>query len=124
MKIQGGMFCRRLCVPVAAQKSTHRARNTMAVLLSGAAGGVSLFALRDDDFHCPRCGVPCRDQRAVQPAHSTLGRPPRERFEPGRENEGERRKFVAWFPQNRGRSEAAAGTAFKRWWRTARFCKG
>ena len=117
MKVQGGMFCDGCGVPVAAQKSTHRARNTASVLLAGATAGLSLWGLAAGEFHRPRCGGPVRGVDEPFDPRQHSGPPPCERFEPGRE-EGERRKFVAWYLQNRGRSEAAAGTAFKRWWQT------
>jgi hypothetical protein len=48
---KGGMYCRECDRPVAAQKTTHGIRNTLAIPTMGATAKI-------EDWHCPNCGGP------------------------------------------------------------------
>lgn len=56
-KVKGGSICAR-CGPVAAQRTTHRARNTASTVLAPITGGVSLAGTKSGQWHCPKCGGP------------------------------------------------------------------
>src|SRR3712207_5646107 len=58
VQVKGGMFCPQCNSPVAAQKRTHRLRNTAAVVAAPVTAGASLAAAASGQWHCPRCGGP------------------------------------------------------------------
>jgi hypothetical protein len=60
VKTKAGMWCDYCVRPVAGQKTTHRARNTVAGMFALGTGGLSLAAAKVDGFHCPMCGQPVR----------------------------------------------------------------
>lgn len=66
VKVKGGMYCQRCDKPVAAQKSTHRARGAASI-----ATGLWPFAL-PDDYHCPDCGGLVVSERLVNPSPSDV----------------------------------------------------
>lgn len=61
VRVKGGMYCERCDHPVAAQKSTHRARGA-----AGLATGLWPLAV-PDAYHCPDCGGPVVSERSVAP---------------------------------------------------------
>jgi hypothetical protein len=50
------MYCERCEKPVAAQKTTHGVRNTMALGTMGLTAKV-------EGWHCPSCGGPVRSEK-------------------------------------------------------------
>lgn len=58
MKTKGGMWCVNEQRPVAAQKSTHRFRNTLATVTLPATALWSAAAMTSGQWHCPHCGGP------------------------------------------------------------------
>lgn len=71
------MWCEQCERPVAAQKSTHRARNTAAALAAPLTTGVSLAGAAAGQWHCPNCGGPVRPverQRSANPADAWMER--------------------------------------------------
>lgn len=61
--VKGGMYCERCDVPVAAQKTTHGVRNTLAVPTGGLTAKV-------ERWHCPNCGGPVKPATNVERARS------------------------------------------------------
>ena len=65
MKSQGGMWCDYCQRPVAGQKATSRARNTVATVTAPLTSGLSLFGVKVNRWHCPNCGQPVRPMESV-----------------------------------------------------------
>jgi len=72
MKVRGGMFCLQCQKPVAAQKGTHRLRNTIATLSAPLTAGYSLAGLASGAWHCPDCGGPVATLKKVQDGQAKL----------------------------------------------------
>ena len=62
VQVRPGCYCERCQRPVAAQKRSHRIRNTAAAITAVPTAGASLFAARRGQWHCPGCGGPVRDE--------------------------------------------------------------
>lgn len=57
---KGGMWCDQCGKPVAATKSTHRFRNTLAAVGLPLTMGASLHGIKVGESCCPNCGGPVR----------------------------------------------------------------
>src|SRR5664280_934116 len=59
IKTKGGMFCFENCKrPVAAVKTGHGVRNSLASVGALGTAGMSLGAVKVEGWHCPTCGGP------------------------------------------------------------------
>jgi hypothetical protein len=56
VKSKGGMYCDYCQRPVAGIRSTHAARGTVGLVAAPFTGGLSLFGMAPDAWHCPTCG--------------------------------------------------------------------
>lgn len=64
VRVKAGMWCDLCKKPVAGQKSGRRVRGTVSGLLAIPTGGLSLLAVKSDDWHCPDCGQKVRGKRS------------------------------------------------------------
>jgi predicted RNA-binding Zn-ribbon protein involved in translation (DUF1610 family) len=68
VKVKGNMYCDACQRPVAGQKSTHRLRNTAAVITAPVTGGASMAGAASGKWHCPNCGGPVKTIREKEGA--------------------------------------------------------
>lgn len=71
MQAKPGCYCERCDKYVAAQKTTHHLRNSVAALALLPTLGISALLFHKEHWHCPLCGGPIRDLQAeAMPAPS------------------------------------------------------